>query len=238
MSLASLQATLQSKKTIAKDVVELKFRISENLDFNFVPGQFLMIDVPLESGKFVKRAYSLASIPANLPEFELLVKLLPDGKASNYFREMTPNQSAKFSGALGHFQLKENPQTTAINFVGTGTGLAPLKAMIEQALVDKFPSVMRLFFGVRSEEDVFCAEHMKKLAAENSNFEFYLCLSQPTSFAYSDFFHGRVTTLISQKQFQSDEIFFLCGSLPMVKEVSEILKNSGIPDHSVKKEIY
>ena len=132
------------------------FRVAGLEKFTFKAGQFIMLDLPLNS-KVNNRSYSIASNPTENNEFELVVVLKPDGLGTNYlFNEQTikPGTKVKCSKALGKFTLDETTEKE-ICFICTGTGIAPFRAMLmdlerKGTLKDK---KINLIFGCRFEKD-------------------------------------------------------------------------------------
>lgn len=95
--LVTLKTRLTAKKELAKDVYLLKFDIDEPSSFTFAPGQYVILLVPQENG-MARRLFSVASSAADSSSFELLVKYLPEGLASQYFRTLKTGDAAMFQG--------------------------------------------------------------------------------------------------------------------------------------------
>lgn len=222
---------------LTSNVVEINFKLLSPKQIDFKPGQFLMLNVPSDEGKIIKRAYSIASNPTDKEIVTFAVKLLPDGKASNYIRTFKQGDIVKLDGPLGHFFLQEDHQKEML-FVGTGTGLAPLHSMIVNNLQAGNSHKMQLFFGVRNEEDIFWQQKFEDLAAKYQNFTYTLTLSQPSDAWTGD--QGRVTDHLRMLDLDdaNNTQAYLCGSLPMVNEVTEILKEKGMAATDIKKEVY
>jgi len=229
-------ATVVENTYIAKETRETTFLLSdsdelgvpENSDF-FKSGQFFNVVIEDSS---VMRAYSIASSPKILPEFKLCVKVLykdsgEKGLGSGFIDGLEKGQRVKFSGPFGHFGRKF-PAKKCI-MVATGTGIAPMKAIIDEVSEDDFPTTTTLVFGVREEEYAFYRENFEALEKKHRNFSFFLYISRPeqdTVFS-EQVKKGRVTeffTPLSPEFFLDTEII-ICGNPAMVKEVRKILKN-------------
>lgn len=202
--------------------------------FNFVPGQFFIMDI--EDGKEGKctRSYSVASKPGE-DTFLLNVKLLEEGRGSNYFRSLNIGQEVSFMGPFGHFQLKDSPKD--IVMVATGTGIAPFMSMLPLLFEKKFAGKITLFFGVRHEEDLFYTDILKKWEAENPNFKAVITLSQPLPEWQGE--KGRVTDHIANLQVDpANTKVYICGNGSMVKDVKAMFEQKGLPKEDIHFELF
>ena len=122
-----------SKEFIAPGTVELRFSKPEG--FTFMPGQFLLFDVPLIGNPtdLQPRAYSIASTPEE-DDLLFVVKLIPGGRFSRYCEEMLAvNDELTAKGPLGRFVIDPLPDAHII-LLATGAGMAP-NANINAAVV-------------------------------------------------------------------------------------------------------
>lgn len=212
---------------IALETKRFRFRITEKVPEGFSAGQFFLL--ALEGN--VNRAYSIASSPAQMPEFELLIKHVENGVATSFLWESQTGDMLTFRGPLGRFGLK-NPEAKQL-LVATGTGLAPMRSFWQSLLSQENPPKIHLLFGVRNEDFVFCEEELKILKKEHSSFSYTLCLSRPST--EGDFFIGRVTDCartLDDEHFKGAQVS-LCGSKPMVDEMKEILTEKEVPAENI-----
>lgn len=216
------------------------FRVTGLENFTFKAGQFVMLDLPLNS-KVNNRSYSIASNPTENNEFELVVVLKPDGLGTNYlFNEETikPGTKVKCSKALGKFTLDENTDKE-ICFICTGTGIAPFRAMLmdlerKGTLKDK---KVNLIFGCRFEKDILYRKQFEKLAAEFPDFNYYPVLSRQSDTWQGEkgYVHGVYEKLYANKQ---PAVFYICGWKNMIMEARDILHNMGYDRKDIKFELY
>lgn len=224
-------AVLKSVTPLAKDIFEFEFSWKER-NIDFVAGQFFLMNFTDESGE-VSRAYSIAGSPEKNDGFPLCVKWVEGGKATKFFQIMKVGQEVEFSGPFGEFTVKDSFKD--LLFVATGTGLAPFMSMLPSLLTVGSNRKIDLFFGVRSEPDLFYVDHLQNWAEANSNFKIHICLSQAESNGVS--FHGRVTEALKEFEFLNREIF-LCGNGSMVKEVQDWLVKAGHKRESIHTELF
>ena len=156
--------TLPSKvakiTAISSDVIELQLRIPPNAAFNYLSGQY----VNIIKGDF-KRSYSIAnaSSAANLVFF---IKNYKNGRFSNYvFNEAKINDLLWIEGPIGTFFYRKTNKKNIV-FLATGTGIAPVKAILEQLDEDNsdfLDKTIYLFFGGRNEEDLIWKPDFKNI---------------------------------------------------------------------------
>ena len=144
--------TCISKSLIARGVYE--FRFSKPEGFSFLPGQYVLFNVPLiDNPQDVQiRALSLASLPSE-GELVFVAKIVPGGRASRWIEELlSPGVTATFLGPFGRFLLNTTTDKDFL-FIATGTGLAPFRPMILQALTPPPPRLAGLGEGEGESSD-------------------------------------------------------------------------------------
>ncbi len=214
------------------------FKVHHLEDFQFKAGQFVMIDLPIES-KITYRSYSIASAPNATNEFELLIVLNPPGKGTPYMWEnIVVGSIVKVAGPIGKFTLPEVIDRE-ICFLCTGTGIAPLRSMFHDLVnKNKLHYPVKIIFGSRKKEDLLYKEEMAQLAQQYSQFEFIPVLSRETT----EFWAGKIGYVHEVYEYiYADKrpcYFYLCGWSAMIKEARERLINLGYEKSDIKFELY
>ena len=137
----------------APDVAILDVRLPMNENFMFAAGQF--IDFLLPDGH--TRSYSIATAPKpeGVIDLELHIRHTPGGLFTDrVFSTLKEGELLRFRGPLGGFVLREE-SAKPIVFVAAGTGFAPVKSMINYALRRKIDRPMGLYWGCRTEPDLY-----------------------------------------------------------------------------------
>ncbi|OIP53839.1 hypothetical protein AUK10_01915 [Candidatus Gracilibacteria bacterium CG2_30_37_12] len=209
-TLSFKEAILKDKKMLTKDILEVTF---ETNNFTFKPGQYISLQMKDLLGKF-SRSYSIAK--ADVGFFTLTIKLLKKGRGSEFINKLTVGKKITFLGALGNFQL-QNTNNKKV-FVATGTGLAPMIAMLQKTPKDVEKVII---FGVRYETDIY----NKKLLESFENTKVIIKVSQPSDSYIGEV--GRVTDCMSEVGLE-DEVY-ICGNPAMVDSFKESLINRGHP---------
>ena len=213
-------AVLEDKQEFNERYTEFTFELKTPPVFNFLAGQYVSIQV---SPGGERRAYSIASPPSFNHGFRLLVDLSPGGVGTNFLKNLTFGKEVSVLGPLGHFVLDQSGKEQAIVLIGTGSGIAPLRSMIDDLLIDhqdKRP--IRLYWGMRHESELFWLEDLENLNEQYENFEFYPVISQPVGdWPLST---GHVTDLVLAHRFKPQAGFYLCGNQAMIQDVTQVLK--------------
>lgn len=221
---------------ISPQVLRVVFEPNKKLAYQ--GGQFLSIYVPRAGEKPLRRAYSFATGPevAKSQGYELCIKVSPQGKGSQYMASLKVGDSFKATAPYGDFTFQTRADRDAC-FVCTGTGIAPIKAILEsKAFYRDPPRKATLIFGVRGPADILHGQALRLLPG----IEVIFALSQPGKL--TDVFSGRVTDFLRQApmdwNWQSTD-FYLCGNPEMIVEAERILhEGRAVPTKSIFKEAY
>ena len=171
------EAFLQNVRFTNERTKHFQFQLSNGHRFDFRPGQFISLDIDLD-GQKVRRPYSIASAPRTDNGFDLCLNMLPEGRVSSWLFHLKPGDKIGFSGPFGFFALREPPDPVSA-FIATGTGIAPIRAMLQQLYSRPHDSEVWLIFGVRQERDILYRDEFEKMAAEHPNFHFIPTVSRP-----------------------------------------------------------
>lgn len=149
-----LPAKIDALDMLSDDVIRVRLRLPPSTKFDYVAGQY--VDVVGKGG--LRRSYSLARRADGGP-LELHIRRVEGGAMSGYwFDEAKINDLLRIRGPVGTFCLRHGPETTVV-FLATGTGIAPVMAMLEE-LADlpeaKRPAKVAVFWGGRRQQDLYC----------------------------------------------------------------------------------
>ena len=140
-----MKATLLDVREIAPNVRHFVFEAPEVRELSFTPGQFVSLTHNVD-GREITRPYSIASKPDGNC-FDLCLNLVEDGILSPWLFSLEPGAEIETTAPLGYFVIR-NPERDAV-FVATGTGIAPMRSMLEAALDCGDTRQLTLLFGVR-----------------------------------------------------------------------------------------
>ncbi len=208
--------------------------------FDFKPGQFVTLDLPIHEQKNKRwRSYSIASCPDNSNIFELVVVLLENGAGSTYlFNEIKEGSELTFRGPQGVFVLPENLDKPLF-LICTGTGVAPFRSMVNYIHKNNIEHKdIYLIFGCRKFGDALYADELKELAAKLNGFHYIPTFSrEEQSEAYkTGYVHNVYETIYKNLSIESD--FMLCGWKNMIDEAKERILKMGVEKKNIHLELY
>jgi CDP-4-dehydro-6-deoxyglucose reductase, E3 len=147
-------ARIHSLARLAPDVLQLRLRLPPSSTWQHLPGQY--VDVIAPGG--LQRSYSLANAPQADKQLELHIRAVQGGAMSHYwFHTAQVNDLLRLKGPLGSFFLRPL-QGLHLVFLATGTGIAPVKAMLHalaQAPAAAQPLSVTLYWGGRQPHDLY-----------------------------------------------------------------------------------
>ncbi len=188
-------------------------------EFSFVAGQWLHVHVQTPSG-LQKRAYSIASGPADRP-VELAVTNVPEGVVSPLLCALHEGSALRVDGPHGFF-TRDDPTAPAL-FVGTGTGLSPLRSMLTEILADPDHPPVTLLFGVRTQADILWRDQLESWTRD-PHFKLEITLSRPDAA-----WKGRVGYVQNHVAELARDLaephVFVCGLSPMITAVRSLCKS-------------
>lgn len=137
----------------------------------FFAGQFVRVGF----GAFPPKDLSIANRPGE-PGLEFHIRDLPH-REGRLFERLAAGMSARVEGPFGSGFLRES-FAGPILLVAGGSGIAPVKSIVETALAKGMRQPIHLYFGVRSEADLYLESHFERLARTHANLRFIPVLSE------------------------------------------------------------
>lgn len=209
---------------------------SDGEPYDYLAGQWLKLYLP--GG--IDRDYSIASAPGarGAHRIELLVTRVEGGPGSRALHEMALGTEIDSLGPSGLFVREDEARSAPSLFVGTGSGVAPLRSMLEAMPTTSPPAL--LLFGCRTEADLLFAEEWRqRCAASGAAFRF-----EPTLSRADDEWKGRrgyvqvhVPEVLGLMPPNTE--IYVCGLTKMINEVRRTLKEDlGVDRRRVHSERY
>lgn len=222
LQIKTLPCRIDSLQLLSDDVIEVTLRTPPNSRLEYLPGQY--IDIIGKEG--VRRSYSIANAPLEDGRITLQVRKVESGQMSRYwFEEAKPNDLLRLEGPLGTFCLR-NTAVTHLVFLATGTGIAPVKAMLEQLAVTPelvAGKTLHVYWGGRAEPDIYWRPQF-----ENLHVNFTPILSRAGS-NYSGRTGYVQQALLDDKIKLGSAIVYACGAEKMISSAREKLNTAGLP---------
>jgi CDP-4-dehydro-6-deoxyglucose reductase/ferredoxin-NAD(P)+ reductase (naphthalene dioxygenase ferredoxin-specific) len=154
------------------DIKRVRLAIESGGPFDFSAGQFASVTF----AGCAPRDYSMANVPGD-PVLEFHVRRSVGGTVSAYVAgTLKVGDSVRVEGPFGASYLRESHRGPIIAVAG-GSGMAPIKSIVERALAQKLPQHIHFYFGVRTERDLYLHDHFAELAKQHDTLHFTPVLS-------------------------------------------------------------
>ncbi len=215
---------------LAPDVIGLRLQLPANQNFRYRAGQY--VEFILRDG--ARRSYSMANAPAALgdpPAIELHLRHLPGGLFTDQvFSTLKVKDILRMEGPYGSFFLRESKLPAV--FLAAGTGLAPVKAMVEQMRADGDARPAVLYWGCRTRADLYLHDWALHAADSMPELRYIPVLSDPRS---ADGWTGRTGlvhgAVMADLPDLSDHQVYACGAPVMVDAAQrDLVALCGLPE--------
>jgi NAD(P)H-flavin reductase len=223
------QGTVTSRELKAFDTAVLQVQPEPRLDF--VPGQSVAIESPLRPRLW--RYYSIANAPRPDGSLEFHVRLIDGGAVS---MALTCGQAVggtlRLGPPVGVLTLDMN-SSRDILMVGASTGLAPLKALIEEASSLSRSTPVHLFFCARTADGLYDLPSLEKMADEHTWLTVVPSVSADNRFSGRK---GSAPDVVMRSGTWAGHDAYLAGPTDFVREMSARLTAAGTPREQIHVE--
>jgi CDP-4-dehydro-6-deoxyglucose reductase, E3 len=219
--LKTLPCRIDTIEHLAPDVMGVVLRLPPNTQWRYLPGQY--IDVIWRD---VRRSYSIANAPRADSKIELHIRKVDGGAMSAYwFDQARPNDLLRFKGPRGTFFLREVAGLDLV-FLATGTGVAPIKAMLTDLTLrpaEAQPRSVQLFWGGRYRPDLYWQPSFPTL-----NLSFTPLLSRADGQWTGAQGYVQHALIQSHPEWARTTVY-ACGSASMIDRARAVLAEAGLP---------
>ncbi|MEN9451849.1 MAG: hypothetical protein RLZZ369_908 [Pseudomonadota bacterium] len=213
-----------SQDKLTHDITRLRVQLDEALAYK--AGQFA--DISIESLSGVSRSYSFATPVQPDSQVSFFVRRVPGGVFSSAINDgIVVGQSVTIDGPAGDFWLR--PSDAPILLVAGGSGLAPVLALLKDAVAHGVSRPVALLFGAREERDLYALDEIQEIARQwRGPFKFIPVLSAAAADASWRGERGLVIDKIPMVLAAGTHAY-LCGPPPMIDSAVALLKLHGVP---------
>lgn len=208
--------------------------------FDFKPGQFVTIDLPIHEKPNKRwRSYSIASWPNGTNIFELCIVQLDGGAGTAYlFNEVKEGTALTLRAPVGVFTLGEHALENDLFLICTGTGIAPFRSMAQYIKLHNVTHKnIYLLFGCRTKADLLYFEELKSLSDSMEGFHYIPTLSRENWEGASGYVHAVYENILHTQQNPAAN-FMLCGWKAMIDEAKSRIIALGYDRKAIHQELY
>ena len=225
---------------LTHDILRLRMDIVAGGPFAFSAGQFASLEFPVAPG-FV-RDYSMANrADEKLLEFHIRILPAANSVSRRAAAALKPGDLVKVCGPLGTSYLRAQHAGPMLCIAG-GSGLAPIKSIVETALEGGFGQPVHLYFGVRAERDVYFEAQLAELQRRFPSFKAHIVLSEPGAQGAASLLPRRVgfVTAAVAADFPVLAGFkaYLAGPPPMVDAATALVRERGVESRDIHADAF
>ena len=174
IQIKKLPCRVQKMERLTDDVMALHLKLPANEKLVFLAGQY--IEFLLKDGG--RRSFSMANAPHDTELVQLHVRHVAGGQFTDHvFNTMKERDILRCEGPMGTFFLREDSDKPIV-FVASGTGFAPIKAIIEHMFHKGIARPMTLYWGGRRPKDLYMNELATAWVAEHAGFKYVPVISE------------------------------------------------------------
>jgi ferredoxin-NAD(P)+ reductase (naphthalene dioxygenase ferredoxin-specific) len=215
---------------LTHDIKGLRLAVEAGGPMTFSAGQYAQ----LEFAPGLSRHYSMANTPEE-PELLFHIRHMPGGRTSSYAAtQLKVGDKVKVSGPLGVSYLRDKHHGPVLLVAG-GSGLAPIQSILCTLLARGHEAPVTLYFGVRSERDLYHEGLLKDLALQHRNFKYHVVLSE--QIGASDRRYGLVHEAIGLP-IPEDVMAYLAGPPVMVEAAITLLAARGVTPRQIHADAF
>jgi len=215
-------ATVVAVEAFTQDIAHLTLRLPPDLSLDYRAGQYMNLLLP-EGGT---RSFSMACPPSPDNVVDFHIRRIPGGHfTGQVLGSLRPGDELTIDIPLGTFCHHPDDWRPMI-LAATGTGLAPIKAILESLLDNDDCPPVALYWGMRTEAELYLKDEIESWRGHLCEFEFVPVLSRA-----GEEWQGRrgyVQDAVAQDyQDLSEHAFYLCGAPDMIRQARKLFVAQG-----------
>ncbi|MFP8778729.1 CDP-6-deoxy-delta-3,4-glucoseen reductase [Hydrogenophaga sp. RWCD_12] len=221
-----------SMERASHDVIVLKLQLPAADTFQYHAGQY--VEFLLRDGD--RRSYSMANAPhtqAASPVVELHIRHMPGGKFTDHvFGPMKEKDILRVEGPYGGFYLREDSEKPMV-LLASGTGFAPIKAIVEHMRHKDITRPATLYWGGRRPADLYQAAWIEEQLAAMPNLRYVPVISDALP---EDAWTGRTgfvhRAVVDDTPDLSGHEVYACGAPIVIESARKDYAAAGLPDEA------
>jgi ferredoxin-NADP reductase len=230
-----MRVTLPINEVLAATPRAVVLRLGlDRLSFDYRSGQAVLVG---STGQLLKRPYSIAIAPHEsraLSVLELLVGLDAGGSPGSHLPVLTRGTPVEVEGPIGSFQLPLQPHARRFLFLAGGTGIAPLRAMLHEALWTHPHARFDVLYSARSPDEFAYGDELAALAAQG-RIALLQTVTRPGERPWTGE-RGRITSEHVADMVDADALCFVCGPHTFVEAMLPLLGGAGVAADRIRVE--
>ena len=229
----SIGGVIANARQLTHDILAVHIKLDESIP-PYLAGQYAELSVPGVIDK--PRSYSFASAPEKeLPgHVSFYIRHVPNGEMTTWLHtENRVGQRVSVTGPYGSFWLRDS--NAPMLCIAGGSGLAPIKALLEQVSECGFQRRVVFVFGARTRDDLYCLDDMRRIKERGKGqFDFVPVLSREPEGSDWSGLRGNCTDILSYDGFDiPNSHAYLCGPPGMIDSAIDALTRGGMSQENI-----
>jgi NAD(P)H-flavin reductase/ferredoxin len=223
----TINGVIRKYESLTHDILKIAIELEESIIYE--AGQYADLSVP---GIREPRSYSFADAPKEQGQTEIsfFIRRVPNGEMTGWLHgQDRTGEKVTVTGPYGSFYLR--PSNQPMVCIAGGSGLAPIKAILEQAAKQGGNIPVLFLFGARTQRDLYCLDVIDQIASSwNAPFHFVPVLSEEPADSDWSGARGLVTEHIKDHpgvQVSTSKAY-LCGPPGMIDAAISKLNECGV----------
>jgi NAD(P)H-flavin reductase len=221
-----VEAKIIEMRRLTYNVIKIKLLVDNPGDW--IPGQYLN----LINSQQLARSYSIANLPGQDGFIELHIKTYENGAMSQWLQETAViGTQVRLRGPFGKCYYY-NPEKLSFDMLlaGTGTGLAPLIAIIKSALSQGHDGNITLVHGGRIDDDIYYTRDLEILCDYFKNFHYDPCVLNSQGRYLEASIEQRVLTHLNKPKATQ---VYVCGPKETTNKLKTSIFLAGVPSKAI-----
>ncbi|MGZ3218102.1 FAD-binding oxidoreductase [Paracoccus sp. T5] len=211
-----------------RDTATFIFRAPSGAWFDYQPGQFLTLDLPVPGGN-VQRTYTISSSPSRPLSISVTVKAQATSIGTRWMLDhLRPGMRIKAFGPGGIFSFHRHVAKKYL-FISAGSGITPMMSMTTWAWDQAQDTDLVFVHAARSPSDIIFRERLEQFAARVPGVQLRFTIEEPEPFKTWHGYQGRLNSLmlgLMAPDYLEREVF-CCGPEPFMQAVRDMLGSLG-----------
>ncbi|MCL6576819.1 2Fe-2S iron-sulfur cluster binding domain-containing protein [Kyrpidia sp.] len=222
-------AVVVENEAMTQDIHRLRLRLEDPVDIPYAAGQFFEFEIPeIED----TRAYSVAAPHRPGEGLEFHVRRVPGGRGSGYMTALRPGDRVTGSGPYGKMQLRDRSKD--LLFVAGGSGMAPIKSLLEELYSEPVDRQVWFFYGARTARDLYLVDQWRRWEEERAGFHFVPALSEPGPDEPWNGERGFIADVLARHFSRFDGMdAYLCGPPALIQTTLKVLYQGGLRSSNI-----
>jgi len=212
---------------------------SDRLPFDFLPGQFLQIEVSMKDETKAKRSYTIASSPTQRAYVELTIKRETQGAVSRHLHDnVTTGDRVQIAGPFGRFTFTGSDAESIVLIAG-GVGITPMMSVLRFLTDTAWPGEIFFVYAARSTDEFVFRGEIVQLERRHPNLSVFASMERSPGTVWHgakghltrELLESAVPKIVGRR-------VHLCGPPPMMAAMREILIQIGVPEAQIFSEAF